>query len=134
MSTTVEQWLENSPERNRLYAQEGFILDVTEEIWDAMTQQGISKADLARLLSSSKANITQLLSGSRNMTLRTLSDIAEALEQKIHFYFEDKLARDGWKTTATFQSRRPPVRPAALDIAANDEWTTPTPLRVVAAR
>ena len=36
----------------------------------------MTKADLAKALGQSKAHVTQLLNGGRNMTLRTLSDIA----------------------------------------------------------
>ena len=64
---------------NRKVAQEKLILDVTESIFEVLEAQGKSKADLAKAMGRSNAYITQLLNGSRNMTLRTLSDIGFAL-------------------------------------------------------
>lgn len=44
-----------------------------------MTEQGVSKAALARRLGKSRAYVTQTLAGDRNMTLRTLASFADAL-------------------------------------------------------
>ena len=64
---------------NSKVAQEKLILDVTESVFEVLEAQGKSKADLAKAMGRSNAYITQLLNGSRNMTLRTLSDIGFAL-------------------------------------------------------
>ena len=48
-----------------------------------MEEQQVSKTDLARLVGTSKSHVTQLLSGSRNLTLRTLADLAFALGHKV---------------------------------------------------
>jgi transcriptional regulator with XRE-family HTH domain len=71
----------------RRLAQETLILDVTEEICTVMEEQGISKSELARLLKKSKGFVSQILSGERNMTLRTVADIANVLG----YEFEVKL-------------------------------------------
>ena len=65
--------------KKTLTQQEATILEVTEEIWRVMANTKTTKADLARTLKCSKAHVTMLLNGGRNMTLRTLSDIAQAL-------------------------------------------------------
>ncbi len=87
MKTTVEKWMEADGENRRLYAQETLIVDVAENLLEMMEERGVSKADLAKKLGTSKAYVTQLFRGSRNITLRTLSDIALALnlEPKIQF-------------------------------------------------
>jgi DNA-binding Xre family transcriptional regulator len=59
--------------------QEGFILEVTEEIWRVMLRKKITKKELAERIGCGKSHMTQLLNGGRNMTLRTLADIAAAL-------------------------------------------------------
>lgn len=59
--------------------QEQLLFDATELISRAMEQQGILKTDLAKRLGKSKAYVTQVLGGQSNMTLRTLSDLANAL-------------------------------------------------------
>ncbi len=69
--------------------QEGLILDVTEQIWERMQSLGLKKQDLADKLDKGKSHVTQLLSGSRNMTLRTLSDIATALDCEVKITIGD---------------------------------------------
>jgi len=59
----------------------------------------MTKADLARALTTSKSNVTQLLSGDRNMTLTTLSDIASALGLSPNIY----LAETSHQCTAVHQ-------------------------------
>lgn len=79
VNSTLEQWVQSTPERRRAYGQECFIISVTESIYEQMECQNVTKADLAKALHTSKSNVTQLLTGGRNMTLRTLADIATAL-------------------------------------------------------
>lgn len=71
-------------ENARIFAQEQLILDFTESMWEALEKKNMKKQDLARALGKSKSFVTQILSGSRNMTLRTLSDIAHVLDLEIH--------------------------------------------------
>ena len=81
-NSKLHQWINETPQRKVTYAQESLIVDVTEEIWSAMSAQNVSKSDLAKRLGKSKAFVTQVLNGGRNMTLRTLSDIAFVLDLK----------------------------------------------------
>lgn len=74
-----DRWANASADERRVFEQEGLILQVTEEIWEALESKGWNKAQLANALGKSKSYVTQLLNGSRNMTLRTLSDICFAL-------------------------------------------------------
>ena len=89
---TNEAWTERqtrSPEARRLYEEERLILWTTEEIAGAMVDQGISRADIAERLGTSRANVTQLLSGSRNMTLRSLARLAHACGMRAAIHFEE---------------------------------------------
>ena len=82
-------------------AQEQLILDVTESVFEQLEIQGKSKVDLAEAMGCSKAYVTQLLNGSRNMTLRTLSDVAFALDVEPRFEvgFRDQLCQEPhWHT------------------------------------
>ena len=74
----------------KLYNREALMMDVTEDLLIVMEDKGIKKIDLAKLLSKSKSFISQTLSGSRNITLRTLADIAFALDAKVSINFELK--------------------------------------------
>lgn len=72
-------------DREREFAQDDFVYNVTEDILVMMEDLNISKQELARRMGKSKALISQLLDGSRNMTLRTLSDVCFALGIKAKF-------------------------------------------------
>lgn len=82
MTDFLEQWANQSEANTRLVAQELLITEVTEEIWKAMEEAGVTKAELANRMGATKGYVSQVLSGSRNMTLRTLADICFALGHK----------------------------------------------------
>lgn len=80
-------------EVRRLFEQERLILEATEGICLSLAKQDMQRAELAEALGTSRAHVTQLLSGSRNMTLRTLSDLSHALGQRATIQLEP--LRDG---------------------------------------
>lgn len=82
MTDFLERWANESDENAKLVAQELLIAEVTEAIWEAMEKEGTSKTELANRMGSTKGFVSQVLSGSRNMTLRTLSDICFALDKE----------------------------------------------------
>lgn len=67
----------------RLVVQETLILDATETIVELLERTGVSRQELATRLGKSKGFISQLLSGERNMTLRTLADLAYVLGYRV---------------------------------------------------
>lgn len=73
-----------------VYLQEKLILEVTESIWEIMNRKKVNKTELAKRIKTSKPNVTQLLNGGRNMTLRTLSDIAVALDATVRITVTSK--------------------------------------------
>lgn len=86
MTFVNEEWVcrqDSSDETRRDYEKERLVLWATDLIAELMTQKGVSKADLARKLGTSRAHITQMLSGSRNVTLNTLADTAWALGRRV---------------------------------------------------
>lgn len=128
MTNELEAWVNESDENRRLYAQEGLILGVTEEIWTAMNRRGLNKQQLAERLGTGKSHVSQLLNGARNMTLRTLSDIAEALGQHIEIMLHNKEDEALWKPM-DFTVRARPIEKAIKEIAANEAWTEVIELR-----
>lgn len=68
-----------SAQTRRLVRQEELILEVTEALAEAMNRQGVTKAELARRLGKSRGFVSQVLAGGRNLTLRTIADVADAL-------------------------------------------------------
>ena len=66
-------------EYRRLFNQEALILEVTEAICGYMEEHEITRVELAKRLGKTKGFVSQLLNGDRNLTLRTLADIVDAL-------------------------------------------------------
>jgi transcriptional regulator with XRE-family HTH domain len=75
--------LMQDPEFRKEFAIETFVAECTEVISRIMHQKQISKADLARRLGKSRAWVTQLLSGGRNVTVRTLAEVAYELNSEL---------------------------------------------------
>lgn len=70
-------------ENLRLVEQEYLILTATEKICEWMEENDVSRTQLADRIGKTPAYVSQLLSGSRNMTLRTLADLAFALDRRV---------------------------------------------------
>ncbi len=79
------------------YQAERLSLEVTEELARLMTEQGVTKADLARRLGVSKARVTHLLNGTPNMTLKTIAAAAVALEAEVSLELRAPTSADDWK-------------------------------------
>ncbi len=82
----TKSWLESkidSPEKERLCAEEELILQTSELLVEAQEQSGMSRLELAQKLGVSAAFISQVLNGHRNMTLKTAAALAWGLGQKI---------------------------------------------------
>ena len=62
-----------------LVRQEEFILEVTERLTEALLEKGVTKAELARRMARTPGFVSQVFGGGRNLTLRTISDVAAAL-------------------------------------------------------
>lgn len=127
-----EEWVKRqtaTPESRRLYEQERLVVWATDTICEFMEQQGKTKAELAAKLGTSRAYVTQLLRGSRNMTLRTLADLAWALDQRVTIVLEP--LRDGRFISSPVQivgSVRPRVVAAEEVPAAGREPAELNPL------
>ena len=77
--TANDSFTGSDMEFDRLVRQEELILQVTETLTEELDDAGVTRAELARRLGKSPGFVSQVLGGGRNLTLRTLSDIASAL-------------------------------------------------------
>jgi DNA-binding transcriptional regulator YiaG len=83
-------WLERQArdeESKRLYEQERLITWIGEAIAAALEDSGMTRAELARKLGTSRAYVTRVLQGSPNLTLRSLADLAWALGSRVSVSF-----------------------------------------------
>lgn len=74
-----EHLTEHVDEFERLLRQEKLILAVTDTLTQSLQEAGMTKAELAKRLGRSPGFVSQLFGGGRNLTLRTIADIATAL-------------------------------------------------------
>ena len=79
-----EYWLERT------------VVDLTDELTDAMEREGISRSELARRLGTSQAYVTKLLSGNANFTLMTLTKLAMAVGSELRLHFGPRGTRTQW--------------------------------------
>lgn len=108
---TLTEWIDSQDDDGRTFAQERLIAAATEEVWARMEERDMNKVELAARLGRSKAYVSQVLNGTRNMTLRTLSDFAFAVDCSVMVYLCDRHANRGWEplVDAVHGQRRPPL-------------------------
>lgn len=80
-------WVNHTEEEERLSAEEKLIVDVAEDFWEILEKEGISRKELADRMGKKKSDISQLLSGDRNLSLRTIADIAFYLGHEANLKF-----------------------------------------------
>ena len=72
---TFEARMVRDKNLKKLYLEEKLILGVTNIISELMEAQGLRKTDLAERVNCNKGYITKLLDGTKNMTLKTVSNV-----------------------------------------------------------
>lgn len=85
-TTDYEAFEEGSVEDRRLLRQEELILEVTEALSHALEDLAITRTELAERLGKTKGFVSQILGGGRNLTLRTLSDLVDAMECSVEVH------------------------------------------------
>lgn len=78
-------------------------LKLVEQIVKAMYRNGVTKAELARKLSKSRAYVTQCLQGDVNFTIESLVRIALTLNSEVECRFVPKSAINCWGVKNSYQ-------------------------------
>ncbi len=88
--------------------QEELILEVTEALARALRSSGLTQSELAARLGKTKGFVSQIMSGGRNLTLRTLSDVAGAIgcRVQVNLVSETKSGAANSATTLSEERRR----------------------------
>lgn len=126
MTYFLDKWASESPEYERMLAEEALILDVTEKVWELLESREMNKADLAKALGKSKAYVSQVLSGSRNMTLRTLADVADALGSSVKVVLRDKQAQSQWVEIGKLQVLTMEAPNGNITTPGDEHWSRPS--------
>jgi hypothetical protein len=71
-------------ERDPDYVAEALALQVVEQALKLMNEQGISRSEMASLMGVSRAYISKLFNAPPNMTLRSIAQLALALDARPH--------------------------------------------------
>ncbi|MES1241403.1 MAG: helix-turn-helix transcriptional regulator [Acidobacteriota bacterium] len=114
MKETIEQFNRMAAEARKSvgYWAEMPIVEFTEDICRLMDEQGVSRAELARRLGTSRAYITKLLGGDANFTLQTMTRVAMALGGAVHVHVAPQTATVRWR-------EKPPTRPIETSTEAD---------------
>jgi plasmid maintenance system antidote protein VapI len=80
------------------------IIEFTQEVSSLMEKQGVSRAELARRLETSRAYVTKLLDGNANFTLYTMTKVAMALGTAVHVHLAPQSADVRWKDVSASDS------------------------------
>jgi transcriptional regulator with XRE-family HTH domain len=75
--------IEADPAQRVALRAEELMLAATNALSEELERQGLTKAALAGRLGRTRGDITQIFSGGRNLTLRTLAEVADALGCKV---------------------------------------------------
>jgi transcriptional regulator with XRE-family HTH domain len=82
------------------------MLELNEQIHDAMKAKGVSRSELADRLGTSRAFITKLLSGHENVTLKTLVRVANALDCSLEVSVRGRATGKAKSSLAASETRR----------------------------
>lgn len=90
-SESVYEKYMKDKEFERLIAQEEIIMDVTEAFCKILEDKKMKRNSLAEMMGKTKGYVSQILNGGRNITLRTLSDIAYCLGYQVNISFKKRI-------------------------------------------
>lgn len=85
--------------------QEELILEVTEALARALRNAGLTQSELAARLGKTKGFVSQIMGGGRNLTLRTLADVAGAIGCRIQMNIVSE-TKSGVAVATTSEERR----------------------------
>lgn len=91
--TMYDEYMKDK-EFERLMMQEDLIMDITEDFCELLDKEKINRSTLAKIMGKTKGYISQLLNGGRNLTLRSIADLAYYLGYSVSIQFNKKAIMD----------------------------------------
>ncbi|QFG21240.1 hypothetical protein F7P10_08915 [Actinomadura sp. WMMB 499] len=93
-------WFRENRRSRQLLAEERLIVAVAELISEALDIREMSRSELAAALEVKASEVTQRLGGKRNLTLRSLADMLDALDYELELSLKDtRPQREVWRET-----------------------------------
>ncbi len=102
-----KEMLERAEKRDS-YHIEAAKFEVSEQVYVAMQEIGMSEAELSRRLGVSRAYVNKVLKGAANLTIESLVKIGRALDREFRFEFASE------RSTAKPRSARTRARGKSL--------------------
>ena len=124
--TLFDRYMEDK-EFKRLMAQEDLIMNVTEQFCEILETNQIKRKKLAVLMGKTKGYISQILNGGRNITLRTLSDIAFTLGYSVNINFMKKTKQRYQDSITIDWQMNHGERPGFAGTKFADDYRSPSP-------
>jgi|GEM_PF-3042669 len=87
MKTWVDEYLESSEEGRTEFEREYIAIETANELYQALQNTGMSKAEFARQTKRSKAYITRIFQGNYNLTIGTIAELAHHLGGRVKVSF-----------------------------------------------
>jgi len=109
------------------YWKEGAIHEFIHELDGRMRAQGVTRAELARRLGTSKAYVTKVLGGHANFTLETMSRIAFALGGRVRVHIADLHTVTEWRDRPAQEPSKPAKPRARKSRKAPEDGPAPEP-------
>ena len=121
MAHEYDLMAEHDEEFERLVAEEDLILAVTDALTQALDSAHLTQAELAERLGRTPGYVSQIFGGGRNLTLRTVANIARALSMRPTFMLtrEDRVGIRDEHTEAI--QPRPQGHGCAGDVARGQD-------------
>lgn len=82
-----------------------------------LKQLGLSKTDLARQLGTSPAYVTKVLRGDANLTIKTMVELAHAVDGTLHLHIAPRQAKVRW-----FEVIHGPTMDTSAQTDAGQTW------------
>ncbi len=113
-----KEMLEMAKKRDS-YHVEAAKFELSEQIFVAMEEKGISEAELSRRLGVSRAYVNKILQGSANLTIESLVKIGRALGREFRFEFLAPKKRVATLDQTGFAKATPRPRSAKSGMASS---------------
>ena len=92
MSNKYKQYVDNT-KKSLIYWQELSILEFTEELARILEQKKLTQSDLAKKINKSAPYISKVMNGNVNFTLKTMTELARALDSIVHVHIAPENAQ-----------------------------------------
>lgn len=95
----------NKAKQSSDYWAELFTLELTEDIWKMMRYKEVSQKQLSKLMGTSEAYVSKVLNGNENLSIKSISKLAFALDCAPHIHIAEKGKIVEWKERVSAESR-----------------------------